>query len=58
MHDVTCIDTRKTAPGMRLIDKLSVRIGGGMNHRIGLYDMVRPSAVLPYHLIRRHFTSF
>lgn len=32
---------------MRLIDKLSVRIGGGMNHRIGLYDMVMIK-VVPY----------
>ncbi|BCX06052.1 MAG: nicotinate-nucleotide diphosphorylase (carboxylating) [Candidatus Roseilinea sp.] len=34
------LDTRKTAPGLRALDKLAVRIGGGMNHRIGLYDMV------------------
>jgi nicotinate-nucleotide pyrophosphorylase (carboxylating) len=34
------LDTRKTAPGLRLIDKLAVRRGGGQNHRIGLYDMV------------------
>jgi nicotinate-nucleotide pyrophosphorylase (carboxylating) len=33
------IDTRKTAPGLRLIDKLAVRIGGCENHRMGLYDM-------------------
>jgi len=33
-------DTRKTAPGLRLIDKLAVRIGGGVNHRFGLDDMV------------------
>ena len=33
------IDTRKTAPGLRLIDKLAVKIGGCNNHRIGLYDM-------------------
>lgn len=33
------IDTRKTVPGLRLIDKLAVRIGGCENHRIGLYDM-------------------
>lgn len=31
-------DTRKTRPGMRLLDKYAVRCGGGMNHRIGLYD--------------------
>jgi nicotinate-nucleotide pyrophosphorylase (carboxylating) len=34
------LDTRKTAPGLRLADKLAVRRGGGQNHRIGLYDMV------------------
>lgn len=34
------LDTRKTAPGLRLTDKLSVRIGGGQNHRTGLFDMV------------------
>lgn len=33
-------DTRKTAPGLRLIDKLAVKIGGGVNHRFGLDDMV------------------
>jgi nicotinate-nucleotide pyrophosphorylase (carboxylating) len=34
------LDTRKTAPGLRAIDKLAVRRGGGRNHRTGLYDMV------------------
>jgi len=34
------LDTRKTAPGLRLLDKWAVRLGGGKNHRIGLYDMV------------------
>ncbi len=34
------LDTRKTAPGLRMLDKYSVKIGGGTNHRIGLYDMV------------------
>ena len=34
------LDTRKTAPGLRLVDKLAVLCGGGQNHRIGLYDMV------------------
>jgi nicotinate-nucleotide pyrophosphorylase (carboxylating) len=33
-------DTRKTAPGLRLTDKMAVRAGGGVNHRFGLYDMV------------------
>lgn len=34
------LDTRKTIPGFRLLDKYAVRIGGATNHRIGLYDMV------------------
>jgi len=34
------LDTRKTAPGMRTTDKLAVRLGGGQNHRTGLFDMV------------------
>jgi nicotinate-nucleotide pyrophosphorylase (carboxylating) len=34
------IDTRKTTPGMRLLEKYAVKIGGGENHRIGLYDMI------------------
>ncbi|MGH9969283.1 MAG: carboxylating nicotinate-nucleotide diphosphorylase [Pyrinomonadaceae bacterium] len=34
------LDTRKTAPGLRAIDKLAVRRGGGKNHRVGLFDMV------------------
>ena len=33
------LDTRKTAPGLRLVDKWAVRLGGGQNHRFGLYDM-------------------
>lgn len=37
---VTVLDTRKTVPGLRLVDKWAVKIGGGGNHRIGLYDMV------------------
>lgn len=36
----TLLDTRKTAPGMRILDKMAVRHGGGSNHRIGLFDMV------------------
>jgi nicotinate-nucleotide pyrophosphorylase (carboxylating) len=34
------LDTRKTAPGLRAFDKLAVRMGGGQNHRAGLYDMI------------------
>ena len=33
------LDTRKTVPGLRLLDKWAVTLGGGVNHRIGLYDM-------------------
>ena len=36
----TLLDTRKTSPGMRIINKLSVRAGGGTNHRLGLFDAV------------------
>ena len=34
------LDTRKTTPGMRMLEKMAVRIGGGENHRIGLFDMI------------------
>ncbi len=34
------LDTRKTSPGLRILEKEAVRIGGGMNHRMGLYDMI------------------
>ncbi len=34
------LDTRKTAPGLRLLDKWAVKLGGGENHRIGLFDMI------------------
>jgi nicotinate-nucleotide pyrophosphorylase len=34
------LDTRKTTPGFRFLEKEAVRIGGGMNHRMGLYDMI------------------
>ncbi len=37
---VAILDTRKTAPGLRMVDKLAVQRGGGQNHRQGLYDMV------------------
>lgn len=36
----TILDTRKTTPGLRLLEKWAVTMGGGKNHRIGLYDMV------------------
>ncbi len=38
--DTKVIDTRKTMPGMRILDKEAVAIGGGGNHRIGLFDMI------------------
>lgn len=34
------LDTRKTTPGMRYLEKMAVAIGGGVNHRFGLYDMI------------------
>ena len=36
----TIVDTRKTTPGLRVLEKYAVRVGGGLNHRIGLYDSV------------------
>ena len=38
--DATILDTRKTIPGWRLLDKYAVTVGGGRNHRMGLHDMV------------------
>ncbi|MEZ4702482.1 MAG: carboxylating nicotinate-nucleotide diphosphorylase [Rhodothermales bacterium] len=40
IHPARILDTRKTAPGLRLVDKWAVRLGGGENHRIGLYDRI------------------
>jgi nicotinate-nucleotide pyrophosphorylase (carboxylating) len=34
------LDTRKTTPGMRMLEKMAVKIGGGVNHRFGLFDMI------------------
>lgn len=34
------LDTRKTTPGMRVLDKMAVKLGGGANHRMGLFDMI------------------
>ena len=34
------LDTRKTTPAMRIVEKMAVKIGGGVNHRIGLFDMI------------------
>jgi len=34
------LDTRKTAPGLRILDKMAVQLGGGQNHRFGLFDMI------------------
>jgi nicotinate-nucleotide pyrophosphorylase (carboxylating) len=39
-YHTTVLDTRKTTPGMRLLEKWAVRLGGSSNHRIGLYDMI------------------
>jgi len=38
--DIEILDTRKTLPGFRMLDKYAVKIGGGKNHRIGLFDMI------------------
>lgn len=38
--DTRVLDTRKTTPGMRVLDKMAVKIGGGDNHRMGLFDMI------------------
>ncbi len=42
MKDTKCriLDTRKTTPGLRLLEKYAVSVGGGTNHRMGLFDMV------------------
>jgi nicotinate-nucleotide pyrophosphorylase (carboxylating) len=37
-HKVKVVDTRKTVPGLRILDKYAVRMGGGFNHRLGLFD--------------------
>ena len=39
-HQARILDTRKTVPGLRLLDKWAVLLGGGENHRLGLYDMI------------------
>jgi nicotinate-nucleotide pyrophosphorylase (carboxylating) len=39
-YPVKVLDTRKTTPGLRILEKWAVKIGGGHNHRIGLYDMI------------------
>jgi nicotinate-nucleotide pyrophosphorylase (carboxylating) len=39
-YNVKIVDTRKTTPGMRVLEKWAVKIGGGFNHRFGLYDMI------------------
>lgn len=39
-YSTRILDTRKTAPGLRIVDKWAVHIGGGTNHRIGLYDAI------------------
>jgi nicotinate-nucleotide pyrophosphorylase (carboxylating) len=39
-HGAEILDTRKTAPGLRALDKWAVRLGGGTNHRLGLHDLI------------------
>ncbi len=48
-QNVKILDTRKTTPGMRVLEKAAVRAGGGTNHRMGLYDM---AMVKDNHLLR------
>ena len=43
--DTILLDTRKTTPGIRYVEKWAVRIGGGANHRFGLYDMVKDNHI-------------
>lgn len=40
LYPVRVVDTRKTTPGLRMLEKYAVRVGGGFNHRYGLYDAV------------------
>ena len=51
-------DTRKTVPGMRLLDKYAVRCGGGFNHRVGLYDGLLVKDNHLAHLPQREIASF
>jgi nicotinate-nucleotide pyrophosphorylase (carboxylating) len=53
-HPVKILDTRKTTPGLRLLEKAAVAAGGGQNHRFGLYDMV---LVKDNHLLVAHGTQ-
>ena len=39
-HSVTILDTRKTTPGLRMLEKYAVEMGGGKNHRLGLFDAI------------------
>jgi len=39
-HPAKILDTRKTVPGLRMLDKWAVKLGGGENHRLGLFDMI------------------
>ena len=40
IYKTKVLDTRKTTPGLRMLEKQAVKIGGGVNHRIGLFDMI------------------
>src|SRR6267378_3528912 len=53
-HPVKILDTRKTTPGLRALEKAAVAAGGGQNHRFGLYDMV---LVKDNHLLAAHGTQ-
>lgn len=56
--DVKIVDTRKTAPGLRMLDKYSVRVGGGYNHRMGLFDgiLIKDNHIAAAGSIRRAVT--
>ena len=45
------LDTRKTTPGMRMLEKMAVKIGGGVNHRIGLFDMILLKTIILISLV-------
>jgi nicotinate-nucleotide pyrophosphorylase (carboxylating) len=50
------LDTRKTTPGIRALEKWAVKIGGGGNHRFALYDMIMLKGQ-SYRFCRRHIQS-
>lgn len=57
-YEVRVVDTRKTAPGLRLLDKYAVRTGGGFNHRMGLFDgiLIKDNHIAAAGSVRRAVT--